>query len=298
MTFTLHDPPTTSNNLSLKGAPAFTLEAFDRSTANLEDVVNAIKCNGGVRIKGFLNADEIVAAEKAVRPHLDAASYARPDDQTKRLGRLPEYAPAFTQMILEDELYRGVMEKFLSITHASWLGGKRFVVTEKPIVAMSSIFEVGPGMHVQDLHRDDAIWYNRQPAITADQYEFGRDTSISFFVAGTKTTRANGATKVVLGSHLTKHDEQPDPNMAIDAELEAGDAFFMLSSCYHGAGQNSTENEKRLVYALFMQQAHLRQVCISASMLVASMETRYTNGVYRRKILPSTCRTISCALTR
>lgn len=265
MTFTLHDIPATEETLNLTGGPEFAIHAFDRATASVEQVVNALKYNGSVRVKGFLTPKEIAEAEAAVRPALDAASYARKDDQTKRIARLPQHAPKLTEKILTDELYLGVMETFLSMTHKSWLGTKYFETSEKPIVAMSSIFEVGPGMHAQDLHRDDSIWYNKQPAIKPEEYEFGRDSSISFFVAGTRTTKANGATKVVPGSHLTRFDAQPNPALTVDAELDAGDAFFMLSSTYHGAGENSTENEKRLVYALFMQQPHLRQVYLDVS---------------------------------
>lgn len=249
--------------MSLVGEPEFKLEAFDR-TSPLEAIIASIKHNGGARIKQFLSAADIASAEQSVRPHLDAASYARPDDQTKRLGRLPEYAPEMTRKILEDELYLAVMDRFLSKTFHSWLEDKQVTVTEVPIVAMSSIFEVGPGMHVQDLHRDDSIWFNRMEGIRPEDYEFGRDVSISFFVAGTKTTEANGATRFVPGSHLTKHDSPPEAHKAVVAELDAGDAFFMLSSCYHGAGQNSTVDEKRLVYALFMQNAHLRQASYTA----------------------------------
>ncbi|KAI1078991.1 phytanoyl-dioxygenase family protein [Whalleya microplaca] len=282
MTFTIHDPPKTeAGSLSLVGETQFKPEAFDRS-APLEKIIQSIKHNGGARIKGFLTAEELAEANATVRPHIDAASYARPDDQTKRLGRLPQLAPGLTQKILTDELYLNIMNTFLSVSHASWLGGKRFVTTEHPIVAMSSIFEVGPGMHVQDLHRDDAIWYNVRDAIKPEEYQIGRDTSISFFVAGTKTTRANGATRWVPGSHLTKSDAQPDPSKAIDAELDAGDAFFMLSSCYHGAGMNSTVDEKRLVYALFMQQPQLRQEENFALCLPHEVVRAYPLEVQRR----------------
>lgn len=262
MTFTVHAPPATANVLKLSTEPEFPIRAFDWSIDNLEAIIAAIKHSGCARVKGFLSSEEISAAEADVRPALDAARYPSPDDPTKRLGRLPQYSPKLTEKILTDKLYLGVMDRFLTIRHTSWLGAsKKFETEEVPIVAMSSIFEVGPGMHAQDLHRDDSIWYNRFPAIKPDEYGFGRDVSISFFVAGTRTTVANGATKVIPGSHLSAADSQPDPSQVVDAELDAGDAFFMLSSCYHGAGENSTEDEKRLVYALFMQKAHLRQVC-------------------------------------
>lgn len=277
MTFTEHELPSateTSLGLTLEGGPQYSIKAIEYDVNKIDEIIETIKYNGCARIKGFLSPDEIKAAEASVRPALEAAQYAGADDPTKRLGRLPQYAPELTKRILTDKVYTAVMDKFLSIYHVSWLGSKRFVTEEKPIVAMSSIFEVGPGMHVQDLHKDDAIWYNKRPEIRPEDYEFGRDYSISFFVAGTRTTRANGATRVVPGSHLSKHDAQPDPSKAVDAELEAGDAFFMLSSCYHGAGENSTVDEKRLVYALFSMQPQLRQVMALPLLITCLYHTR------------------------
>ncbi|KAI6083312.1 hypothetical protein F4821DRAFT_194345 [Hypoxylon rubiginosum] len=283
MTFTVHAPPATENVLKLSGEPEFPIKSIDWNIKNLDEIINSIKHSGCVRVKGFLNADEIAASEAAVRPALDAARYSSPEDPTKRLARLPQHCPALTEKILTDKVYLGVMDKFLTIRHTSWLGAsKKFQTEEVPIVAMSSIFEVGPGMHAQDLHRDDSIWYNPFPAIKPEEYQFGRDVSISFFVAGTRTTVANGATKVIPGSHLTAADSQPDPSKVVDAELEAGDAFFMLSSCYHGAGANSTEDEKRLVYALFMQKAHLRQEENFALFLDHDLVRSYPIDVQRR----------------
>ncbi|KAI4601198.1 hypothetical protein KJ359_012386 [Pestalotiopsis sp. 9143b] len=283
MTFTVHAPPATTGALKLTGEPEFPIKSFDWDTDNLEKIIEAIKFSGCVRVKGFLKPEELASAEADVRPALDAARYSSPDDPTKRLGRLPQYSPRLTEKILTDKLYLGVMDQFLSIHHTSWVGAsKKFTINEVPIVAMSSIFEVGPGMHAQDLHRDDGIWYNPFPAIKPEEYQFGRDVSISFFVAGTRTTVANGATKVIPGSHLSAADSQPDPSQVVDAELDAGDAFFMLSSCYHGAGENSTEDEKRLVYALFMQKAHLRQEENFALYLDHDIVRAYPIDVQRR----------------
>jgi len=169
-----------------------------------------------------------------------------------------------TKRILTNEVYLSVMDKFLSFHSVSWLGAKRFEVVERPIEAMSSIFEVGPGMHVEDLHRDGSIWYNKLTGIQREK--FTGNYAISFFVAGTRTNRTNGATRFIPGSRLTVADSQPNPSKTVDAERDAGDAFFMLSSCYHGAGGKSTEDEMRLVHALFMQQTQLCQVCALMSL--------------------------------
>lgn len=41
--------------------------------------------------------------------------------------------------------------------------------------------------------------------------------------------------------------------------MEKGDAFLMMASCYHGGGNNITEDQKRLVYSTFATRGYLRQ---------------------------------------
>lgn len=74
---------------------------------------------------------------------------------------------------------------------------------------------------------------------------------VCLFVAGTKTRRENGATRIIPGSHLWDYSQPPpsseDPSIQC-AELDPGDAFMMLGGCFHGAGANTTADEERLVY--------------------------------------------------
>ncbi|KIW36459.1 uncharacterized protein PV06_11275, partial [Exophiala oligosperma] len=60
------------------------------------------------------------------------------------------------------------------------------------------------------------------------------------------TTKANGATRFIPGSHLWKHDTPPAEDLCVYAELEPGDGFIMLASCYHGGSANTTTNQERL----------------------------------------------------
>jgi ectoine hydroxylase-related dioxygenase (phytanoyl-CoA dioxygenase family) len=41
--------------------------------------------------------------------------------------------------------------------------------------------------------------------------------------------------------------------------MEPGDAFMMLGGTYHGAGENTTVNQERLVYASFATRGYFRQ---------------------------------------
>ena len=56
-----------------------------------------------------------------------------------------------------------------------------------------------------------------------------------------KTTKANGATLVIPGSHLWGPDRCPKNEAAIPAELNPGDALIFVGNTYHAGGGNTTK---------------------------------------------------------
>ena len=160
----------------------------------------------------------------------------------------------------------------LSDTYQAYIGQSLETYVSKPQLNNTIIFSIGPGAKAQDLHRDDPVHHNRAPGINAEQYELGRETGLGCFVGGKKTTKVNGATRFIPGSHLWDKLLPPDEDLTFYAELEPGDAFFMLSSAYHGGSANTTEDEERLVYSCFMTKGYLRQVRSSDSL---SLHLRY-----------------------
>ncbi|PYH49783.1 uncharacterized protein BP01DRAFT_387937 [Aspergillus saccharolyticus JOP 1030-1] len=109
------------------------------------------------------------------------------------------------------------------------------IIVSRPQLTNSMAFYLGPGSKAQGLHRDDRCHYTRHPA----RYE--TDNGIKF--AGTKSYKANGVTNVVPGSNHWDDHRKPNPEEAVPAELEKGDALIWLGSTYHGAGFNSTKDE-------------------------------------------------------
>lgn len=82
---------------------------------------------------------------------------------------------------------------------------------------------------------------------------------IGWFVAGRKSTKANGATRFIPGSHLWDSEIPPDDSLSFYAELEPGDGFIVFSSCFHGGSANTTPDQHRLLYCCFMTRGWLRQ---------------------------------------
>lgn len=96
---------------------------------------------------------------------------------------------------------------------------------------------IGPGEPAQLIHADDSL------------YRIPRQHPVFFvnvILALSEFTEANGATRLVPGSHAWDH--YPEPGVAYDsisAEMPKGGALFTLGSIYHGGGANVTADQVR-----------------------------------------------------
>ena len=246
--------------------PTIQLKNF-KPTSSADDVVQALIHDGGCFIRNLLPQATLDEIERDVRPHLEADKPWNGDffpPETRRVYGLAGKSKTFTESIPGDKLYREVCDKLLSATITAYTGQTLNTSVSKPQLNNTIVFSIGPGARRQELHRDDMIHHNQLTAITADQYEIGRDVAIGFFVAGKQTTTMNGATRFIPGSHLWDHNTPPNEDLAVFAEMNAGDAFMMFSSCYHAGSANMTTDQERLIYSCFAVKGYLRQVIIHA----------------------------------
>ncbi|EED21074.1 phytanoyl-CoA dioxygenase family protein [Talaromyces stipitatus ATCC 10500] len=238
------------------------LHEFDPSPSNAQAVINALIKDGGVIIRNLLSQEVLDQIEKDVRPYIEADKPWKGDffpPETRRVCGLAGKSPTFMKNIVVAPLYQAVCDALLTSTYHSYYGKTLEKSISKPQLNNTIVFSIGPGARNQELHRDDMIHHNLVPAITAEEYKPGRDTGIGFFIAGKKTTKQNGATRFIPGSHLWATVTEPDEEQAVYAELSPGDGFMMLSSCFHGGSANKTVDEERLVYSCFMTKGYLRQ---------------------------------------
>lgn len=239
------------------------VETFSSDPSNSDNVVQSLISSGGVVIRGLLSESTLAVIEKDVRPYLEADKPWQGNlfpPETRRVYGLAGKSREFMHHIVANSLYQSVCDKLLTSRFISYLGRKLEISTSKPQLNNTIVFSIGPGARNQELHRDDMIHHNYLTAISPSEYKVGRDTGIGLFVAGKKSTKANGATRFIPGSHLWDSLEPPDEDLVFYAELDPGDAFIMLSSCFHGGSANKTHNEERLLYSCFMTKGFLRQV--------------------------------------
>ncbi|KFY79077.1 hypothetical protein V499_01882 [Pseudogymnoascus sp. VKM F-103] len=242
------------------------VDQFDSTAApKADEIVASLIRNGGCVLRNFISDATILdIIERDVRPHIQADRPWEGVDffppETRRVMGLVGKSRVFTDTIPANRLYRDVCSRLLSSTCRSWYGYQLNTTVSEPQLSNTIVFSIGPGAKRQELHRDDSIHHNHLSDLRSHQdYRIGRDTSVGLFVAGKKTTRANGATRFIPGSHLWGEERCPDEELAFYAELQPGDAFIMLASCYHGGSANTTADEERLVYSCFMTKGFLRQ---------------------------------------
>ncbi|EXJ81290.1 hypothetical protein A1O3_07580 [Capronia epimyces CBS 606.96] len=244
-----------------KGLPK--VPDLDSRTVTTDEVVQALIVAGGCILRHAATPDQLAAIEADTRPWIEEDLPWKGEgfpEQTRRVCGLAGKSKAFTETVICNRLLQDVSAVLLSSTFTMWNGDKKVTSVARPQLNNTVVFSIGPGAGDQGLHRDDIIHHNHLPPITASEYKIGRDVGIGYFIAGKQTTKANGATRFIPGSHLWGPLEpQPDESLCVYAELEPGDAFIMLSSAYHGGSANTTVDEERLVYSCFMAKGLLKQ---------------------------------------
>ncbi|KAF4310748.1 phytanoyl-dioxygenase family protein [Botryosphaeria dothidea] len=233
------------------------------------DFISALKKDGCVIIQNFTNLDTLAQAQREVRPYLDGedkgSKVGALEGRTKTCTRLIGRSKTVREQFFADPLYQDLVEHFLSLETRCWYGNEPSVNVSHPLLSIAITMDVQPGTPAQRLHRDDKNHHARHAPV--DAYHPNRDMLMGLFVPGCDTHRENGATRVVPGSHLWG-DEQPDfgpdgTKGVVDACLNAGEAFVMLGSLYHGGGEYSQKDGSRTVHIMFCCSGVYRQEEIS-----------------------------------
>lgn len=243
-----------------------------------ETFVRALEQYGCLVVTDFTSAETVQKANEEVAPWLDngkataGAKVGALSGNTQTVTRLISRSPTVREEFFADPLYQALCDEFLTIETTTYYGDEARTGRSDPLLSIAITFAIPPGTPAQGLHRDDKNHHHRHRAAT--QYEKGRDMLLGLFVPGCDTYKANGATRVVPGSHLWG-DEKPDfgdvTQTVVDAEMKVGEAFIMLGSTYHGGGEyaepsgNNTpdEVERRIVYAMFSCSGVHRQEEVS-----------------------------------
>jgi ectoine hydroxylase-related dioxygenase (phytanoyl-CoA dioxygenase family) len=204
--------------------------------AVVDDVVTALEAQGYATIPGAADAAQVGEARRELEGILATTPPGRDDFE----GRLTRRVYA---------LFAKTRALDVLATHPVVLGVLDRVLGDYQLSAPAAI-AIGPGEAAQVLHPDDAIYPMPRPH---------QELVVNVMWPLEDFTEANGATRIVPGSHRWV-DERPGPDCATTTvEMSAGTALVYLGSVWHGGGANTTATA-RLGVVLHYASAWLRPV--------------------------------------
>jgi len=131
-------------------------------------------------------------------------------------------------VVLRSQTYRSIAR------HPAILAAGQHVFEGATAWGLSSteLIEIFPGQGGQDVHRDQWKY---------DYVDMPIEVEINGMWAVTDFTEANGATRVMPGSHRLANDLRPDGSNTVPAEMSKGSLLLYLGTTYHAGGKNTTD---------------------------------------------------------
>jgi len=121
-------------------------------------------------------------------------------------------------------------------THPTVLPVVDGVLDEGCLISSLSSIAIGPGERAQPIHADDQAMPLARPHVP---------TVCNTMWALTDFTEANGATRIIPGSHLADHaPTYGQHHDSIPAEMPKGSVLVWHGSLWHGGGANTTDRRR------------------------------------------------------
>ena len=204
-----------------------------------------LRRDGAVIVERLLSDDVVarvnheveaaVAAADPEEPFFNAILSAFHGPQTRQVPGLPGISRTFALEVMCHPMLLALCDRVLLPSCARYQ------------LNLGHLLQRGPGAEDQWLHRDEAVW--------SDVPKPSPELQLASVIAFVDFSRANGATRVVPGSHrwpdrnLSPAEQMaqpgPDPEQIAVAEMKAGSAVVYLGGTIHGGGANTTSAPRR-----------------------------------------------------
>jgi ectoine hydroxylase-related dioxygenase (phytanoyl-CoA dioxygenase family) len=188
----------------------------------VERIVADLDRDGFAVVESLLSAADAAAVRAGLRDVLDRTPTGRNDFEgylTRRIYALFAKTRAFDPLAIHPLLLQ-VLDQVLGPSYQ---------------LSAPTGIEIGPGEKAQMLHTDDGIYPLPRPHA---------DVVLNTMWALDDFTAANGATRVVPGSHRWTDRQPVDPDDTVTVEMPAGSVLFILGSLWHGGGANRTDRAR------------------------------------------------------
>ncbi len=193
------------------------------ATASGADVANLLARDGCAIVERVIGKDVLDRVRGELAPYIEATPYG-PDDftgrHTRRTGGLIARSATCRDLV----------------THPVVLGGVEGVLGHASSfqLHLTQVIAIGPDEPAQPVHRD-------QWAFDFFPFPSGYEVQCNTIWAMNDFTEANGATRLVAGSHRLEDRREFAYEDTEPAEMPAGSVLFYTGSLYHGAGANRSD---------------------------------------------------------
>jgi hypothetical protein len=193
--------------------------------ASSEDCLRVIARDGCVILDHLARGERMDAIRAELDPCLERTPLGEGDfvgRNTKRMGALVVKSAAIRDLLMHP-MVLGVMDALLGPHCARYQ------------LNLTQAVQIFPGEPAQIFHRDDEMFPYPNKAC-----EF----MVNALWAYDDFTEANGATRVVPGSHRQDVPRDPDRDLIAYAEMRRGSLLIYLGSALHSGGTNRSDRPR------------------------------------------------------
>ncbi len=196
--------------------------------ASPDEVEAALRTAGCVVVRELAPASLLESIEHELEPFLDETPVGGDEFtgvHTRRTGSLLARSESFRDLAAHPVVV-GALDHVLGDHATSYQ------------LHLTQVIEIGPGEPAQYVHRD-------QWAFDFFPFPAGFEVECHTMWAMSEFTAANGATRVIPGSHKWEDKLRLTEADTIPAEMPKGSVLLYLGSLYHGGGANRSEMPRR-----------------------------------------------------
>jgi len=196
------------------------------SDAEVARQVANIARDGFSILPGAVSADD----QRTLLAELDRLESVRPGGDFPKSPFIGQVTRRWVDLLNDADLWQGVA------VHPWLMQVMPHVLGDGFLLSAMATAVIGPGEPAQQIHDDDGV------------YRFPRphpNLVCNTMWALTDFTEAMGATRVVPGSNTWPSDPEAGKSYdSVPLAMPAGSIGFVVGSCYHGAGANTSNRDR------------------------------------------------------